>query len=223
MRFVATLSAVALLAIAAPAQADTILYRVNAGGPLVVALDASGVDWSADIPITSPSPYLVDVGSDGSFSTANSIDLTDPSLPALTPEAIFQTERWDDAGGTEMQWEFGVAPGTEVEVHIFLAEIFSGITGPGERLFDVQVEGAVPAAFTNIDQRALAGDLLDRGVMISTTLTVLDGTLDIDFLHGSIENPTVKAIEIVQVPEPSTLALVALGLSGLCIAGRRRA
>ena len=46
----------ATLALFAPALADTVLYRVNVGGPALSALDAGPV-WSGDTN-ANPSPYV---------------------------------------------------------------------------------------------------------------------------------------------------------------------
>ena len=59
-------------------------------------------------------------------------------------EALFQTERWDLAGGDEMQWEFPVQEGAQVEVLVYLAEIYIDPTdgngsNDGPRNFDYSV------------------------------------------------------------------------------------
>ncbi len=221
--WISCLASLFLIALAAPVQA-TVLYRVNVGGPQLAAADASSPDWTADTG-AAPSPFLANPGSGGLFSQTRAIDISDPSLTPAVPAALFQTERWDDGAlgdalADEMQWAFGgITAGTTVEVRLYLAEIFTGVTAIGDRLFDVAVEGTVPTAFSGIDQFALAGAALDRGIMISTIVTVADGTLNLDFLH-SVENPAVKGIEIVVVPEPTFAALMGLGLAGLALRGR---
>jgi len=211
-----------LIALAVPARA-TVLYRVNVGGPELAAADASSPAWQADTQ-AAPSPFLANPGSGGLFSQSPVIDLSDSSLTPAVPAALFQTERWDDGAvgdplSSEMQWAFAIASGTTVEVRLYLAEIFDGIAAIGDRVFDVAVEGAVPAAFSGIDQFALSGEVLNRGIMLATTVTVNDGTLNLDFLHG-VENPAVKGIELVVVPEPGVAALIGLGLAGLALRAR---
>lgn len=182
------------------------LYRVNAGGPLVTATDAPNPDWSVDTGTfgdAGNSPYLTASTTPGGVfdqSNANAyqgpIILTDPSIPAGTPAALFQNERFDDVAAPEMTWAFPVDPGTEVEVRLYFAELYNGITAAGQRVFDVSVEGAVPAALTGIDPFGTAGAL--GAIMVSHTLTVSDGTLDLVFVHD-IENPALKAIEVIDV------------------------
>jgi hypothetical protein len=63
------------------------------------------------------------------------------------------------AGGAELydRTVGNAHPGTVVEVCLYLAELFSGITAVGERVFDASVEGVVPLEFTGIDAVALGG------------------------------------------------------------------
>lgn len=173
---------------------SSVLYRVNAGGPLIEATDGNP-NWSQDL-ASDNSPFLSNNGSNSTFGTDSAIAFN-PSVPLGTPEAIFQQERWDNGSpndGDEMEWAFDVDPGSEVEVRLYFAEIFEGITSADERVFDVAVEGVVPSAFDNIDPFAIAG--FNTGFMLSDTFTIDDGTLNLEFLHN-IENPAIKGIEIL--------------------------
>ncbi len=176
------------------------LFRVNAGGPEVAAADG-GVPWTADqatlaadaggaaVPGT-PSIYWI-AGEDKTFGTADPISLSDPSVPAGTPEALFQTERWDPPAGAEMTWEFPVGSGVAYEIDLYFAEIFA--TADGARVFDVEVEG-VPV-LTDYDVHALVGH--DAGVVATVTSPIVaDDALTITVLHGLIENPKVSALEV---------------------------
>ncbi|MCW5517432.1 putative Ig domain-containing protein [Muriicola sp. Z0-33] len=188
------------------AAPSAVLYRVNAGGDLVNATDAPNPDWSVDTGTfgdAGNSPYLTASTTPGGVYNQSAgsayqgpIVLTHPSIPAGTPAELFQTERFDPTGAPEMTWAFPVDPGTEVEVRLYFAELFSDITAGGQRVFDVSVEGAVPAAFTGIDPFGTAGAL--GAIMVSHTVTVSDGTLDLVFIHGG-ENPALKAIELIDV------------------------
>ena len=176
-----------------PALTPTSLYRVNAGGPLVAATDG-GPDWTADTGAAN-SQYLADAGSNNTSSFA--LTARDAGLPAYVPDAVFATERWDDAGGTEMQWAFPVTPGDSYLVRLYIMNGFTGTDQPGERVFDITIEGAVPPTFDDVDPTATWGD--QTGGMLEHQFTAADATLDIDFLHDVIENPLVNAIEVLQV------------------------
>ena len=166
-----------------------ILYRVNAGGPTIAATDG-GPDWVAD------APFLLDPGSNSvaSFPAVN----PGATVPSAIPGTIFDTERWDAAGGTEMQYGFAASPGT-YEVRLFMGNGFGGTALPGQRLFDVALEGQVKPSLNNIDLSAKFGNLV--GGLISETVQVTDGTLNIQFLHDTIENPLVNGIEIVKISD----------------------
>ncbi|ETX13162.1 hypothetical protein OCH239_13095 [Roseivivax halodurans JCM 10272] len=169
-----------------------VLYRVNAGGEQVAAIDG-GPDWAADT-ATTPNPYLSDAGS----NSTTGFPQVEPgaSVPATTPGAVFDTERWDDADGTEMAWSFDTPLAGLYEVRLFLGNGFTGTSAPGERVYDIAIEGEVLANLDDIDLSADFGHL--TGAMISNIVTVTDGALDITFLHGT-ENPLINAIEIIQL------------------------
>jgi hypothetical protein len=188
----------------------TILYRVNAGGDEVAAADG-GPAWTADT-AGSNSPFLVNAGSNNTFPTTpdTSVDMSLLAGTGAVPEMVGK-ERWDnttDAAG-EMAWAFDVLAGTEVTVRLYLAELFAGLPDldgssdpTGDRVFDVAVDGVVPAAFQGLDPYSLAGNAFNKGSVVSHTLTS-DGTIDLEFLHVS-ENTAIKGIEIVVAGTPDT-------------------
>ncbi|MBY8975109.1 tandem-95 repeat protein [Rhodobacteraceae bacterium NNCM2] len=169
-----------------------VLYRVNAGGAEVAAID-SGPNWTADEG-TDGSEFRVAGGENTAGISGISFGGTIPT--ESTPLAIFQgSERWDPDSGAEMQWEFPVAAGF-YEVRLFMANNFAGTSQVGQRVFDVQIEEDTPANLNDIDLVDLFGN--KTAGMITNTVEVTDGTLDIDFLHG-VENPLINGIEIIQV------------------------
>ena len=184
-----------------------ILYRVNVGGEEVTAPDGQ-LAWSEDTS-ASPSPFRVGNGGNNIFTSGAAIDLSDPNLPAGAQVAtIFQSERFDPVAPPTLQWEFAVDPGTEIEVRLYFAELFNGITDAGQRVFDVALEGVVPTAFDDIDPFGVTGQLNTASVF-STTTTITDGSVSLEFLNN-IENPALKAVEILQVGDtglPPALAI----------------
>jgi hypothetical protein len=93
-----------------------------------------------------------------------------------------------------MEWEFPVTAGTTVEVRLYFAEIYGGVTHPGERVFDVKIEGLVPAEFVDVDPYATDGP--SGAFMLSAGITVTDGVLDVDFVNY-LGDPALKGIEII--------------------------
>jgi Malectin domain/Kelch motif/Cep192 domain 4 len=199
-RTVARLPIIAIVLMAvgvlpSPANAaSTVVYRVNAGGPQLQGTPA----WSADTQ-ASPSPYVnaLDTGN-MTFSTAHTIDMSDPSIPPDMPTALFQTERWDSSSAPEMHWHFPVTAGP-YQVRLAFAEIYEGTQSVGARVFDVLIEGAT--VLDNYDVFANVGGY--KGVIKSFTVSS-DASLDITFGHV-VQNPAVKGIEIVSAGGPNQL------------------
>ena len=190
------------VSVALPALAT---YRINVGGPQLNAPDASLPVWSVDT-AAAPSPY-VNAGSTVSATYAGAINMTHASLTGLTyvPMAMFQTQRFDPVGGTEMMWNFPVTAGQTYKVRLFFAETFHNAANL--RRFNVNIEGV--AVLTNFDIFTTAGGK-DKGIMQEFTIPMADGNLDLDFIHGALDNPAVRGIEVFQsVPVPaSTLGIM---------------
>jgi hypothetical protein len=159
------------------------------GGPTLAALDG-GIAWAEDSAGT-PSGFH----NTGNNTYASSGGTLDGSVPASTPAAIFDSERFDPPTGDEMAWDFPLGDsGGTVEVRLYFMSSFSGTSNPGDRAFDVQNESVT--VLTNYDMVADVGH--NVGVMKSF-LVASDAVLDIDFIHVT-ENPLVNAIEILGDP-----------------------
>ncbi|MEO1296329.1 MAG: malectin domain-containing carbohydrate-binding protein, partial [Cyanobacteria bacterium J06636_16] len=174
----------------------TVLYRVNAGGAAIAATDG-GPTWTADTAINNSS-FLSDPGDNKTAS----FPAVEPgaTVPATVPGAIFDTERWDSPGGNEMQWAFDVPTAGSYEVRLYVGNGFGGTSQPGKRVYDVEIEGTVPSNLNNLDLSAQFGS--NVGALVSNTVTVTDGTLNLEFIHD-VENPLINGIEIIQVGDDS--------------------
>ncbi|MEM6450000.1 MAG: malectin domain-containing carbohydrate-binding protein, partial [Cyanobacteria bacterium P01_D01_bin.105] len=172
---------------------NTVLYRVNAGGQEVAAIDG-GLNWSADT-MDINSLFLTEAGSN---ATATFIDVVTggSTVPDTTPNDIFATERWDSVNAPGMTWAFNTPDVGEYEVRLFMGNGYIFTSNPGERVFDVAIEGVVPTNLNNVDLSGQFGHLV--GGMISNTVMVTDGTLNIEFSH-EVENPLINGIEIIKV------------------------
>jgi hypothetical protein len=169
--------------------ATNALYRANAGGAFT---EADGTAWDA----------LADYKVAGQEETSNhgQPSAIHSSVPSGTPTQIWETERWDPSESPEMQYEFDVPSGQQVEVRLYFYDGYTGTSSVGDRVFDVSIEGAT--VLDDFDIIDTYGD--DTGAMESFTVTS-DGTIDVDFGHVT-ENPQINAIEIVSAePQPDTL------------------
>ena len=83
-------------------------------------------------------------------------------------------------------------PNGKYRVKLLFAEVYSGIGGPGGRVFSFNVQGH---EFDDFDIWAKAGGP-NKAYVESVDVKVTDGKLDITFTP-QVENPKINAIEIV--------------------------
>ncbi len=177
-----------------------VLYRVNSGGGEVVAIDGD-IPWEEDS-TGNNSQYLTSPGNNLSFS--GDISSTDSSVDtSTTPFLIFESERFDnEPGDPNISYSFPVPQPGNYEIRLYMGNGFSGTANAGDRIFDVNIEGLTLPLLSNIDLSGTYGN--NVGTVISHILNVTDGALDIQFLHGIIENPLVNGIEILDAPDTET-------------------
>ena len=112
-------------------------------------------------------------------------------------EDLFQCGHWDDAADPELAYSFSV-PANNYLVNLYFANTFPGTSQPGDRVFDIAIEGAV--VYDDFDQIVAAGGADRTAVVRTAIVSVVDGTLDIELLH-QIENPSIRAIEVLEAGE----------------------
>jgi Malectin domain/Carbohydrate binding module (family 6)/Transmembrane protein 131-like N-terminal len=166
----------------------TVMYRVNCGGPQLNDVPV----WTADT-TASPSPYYNATASGNQADgTSTAINMSDPSVPPGTPQALFQSERYSLTGSSEMQYAFPVTPGSYT-VRLYFAETFSGITTPGEREFNVAIDGTT--VLSNYDVYAAVGAF--TATVKTYNINQTTNSLSVNFTHV-IQNPEIKGIEVIQ-------------------------
>jgi len=176
-------------------SSSTTLYRVNAGGPNVTAIDG-GIDWEPDTS-ASPSQYnnSPDVGNNTYVPSTPTITNSTISTPpqSYVPENVFFNHRYDLlASNGEMTWTFPVQNG-QYTVNLYFAEIYH--SSAGQRFYDVILNGT--EVITNMDKFATAGGK-NIAYLKTFDTTVTNGSIIIEFIHGSKDHPEVNAIEIIQ-------------------------
>jgi len=165
---------------------DEIIYRVKAGAETIAAID-DGPDW------VNEATYRTS----GSGSIASFNVTPGATVPENVPAAIFQTEVWDQPLGEEMRYEFPVDNGT-YEVTLLLGNGCNCSNNNEERIYDIIIDSSI--ALANIDLTQEFGHL--TGGARTTTVTVLDGILSIDFIHR-VENPLINGIQITRLADTS--------------------
>ncbi len=155
--------------------AELSLYRVNAGGGVVT--NTLGT-FAAD-QYFSPAPGNV-------YSTTADISGT-------TEDAIYQSERY----GSNFGYTFAASSGQQYKVVLHFAELY--FTGPGQRVFDVAIEGNKVLDNYDITKKAGAFAATTETFMV----TVADDALNINFsslaADGGVDNAKISAIEILKV------------------------
>lgn len=195
---------------AGSASAEDVLFRVNAAGPELPALDA-GPDWAADEGVTSPWR-----NSGSNIATYGLVPSVTSNVRGATPLEVYSQERWDPGvrnDGEEMAWSIPIASGEDITVRVYLANRYDGTSQPGQRVFDVLLDGAL--VLDNYDISADAGH--NTGTVKEFDITS-DGSVDVTFLHET-ENPLVNAIEIVRQSDDAEPAEEASGLRHVWFTG----
>jgi hypothetical protein len=165
-----------------------VLYRVDAAGPAVAAMD-NGPDWIADDSDSAPAAvYRLNSSNTAGYSPSAA---RSAALPAYAPSQLFDSERWG-----EQHWSFPVTAGTQVNVNLFFANRYSGTSGVGQRVFNIGIDGTTVQP--SYDIVADVGD--QTGTMKSYTVTS-PGNVTID-LTAITENPLINGIEIVKAGPP---------------------
>jgi malectin (di-glucose binding ER protein)/fibronectin type III domain protein len=155
-----------------PAAVTTVI-RVNAGGPQYT--DSANQVWAADT----------------GFNTGSTVSVAH-AIAGTSDPALYRTERWDPGTAPELAYAFNVPNGTYT-VKLHFCETWSGGQGVGKRVFDVFLENQL--VLDNLDIFAQVGGY--TALVKTFQVTVNDGQLNLNFAHGSADDPQIGAIEIL--------------------------
>jgi len=182
----------------APTTFPATMYRVHSGGGEIGAIDAGNpANWLADDADTT--------GTGTPFRTGGNVAGWDQpwggaragSLPSYVPSDVFDSERW-----APHSYSFPVAPGTPVNVQLFLANNCGCTSFPGGRSFNVAIDGN-----TVLSDYDIVADVGDRtGEMKSFNVTApASGKVTVDLTNGSADNAVINGVQIDQTgPTPVT-------------------
>ncbi|NCC51260.1 MAG: hypothetical protein EOM20_08600, partial [Spartobacteria bacterium] len=152
-------------------------YLVNAGGGAYT--DSQSRAWSSDA---------------GFFNTGNA-NSTASAIAGTDMQALYQSERWDGGESPEMLFSFPVEPG-DYRVRLHFAEIYSGASSVGDRVFDVKLNGQT--VLTDYDIVADVGYL--HAAVQEFIVEATSSVLTVEFIH-KVENPKVSAIEVLKLKD----------------------
>jgi endoglucanase len=165
-------------AVAAPEPAKKFVLRVDCGA-FDPFKDKLGNIWAADQELGEGKTWGAD---DGMTIDRPEVGITGTEIPR-----IYETERYSMGS-----YKFTV-PNGKYTVRLHFAETFDGITGPGERVFSVSVQGQ--EMLEDFDLFKTVGSLKPL-VKEYKGVSVENGQLVIGFTPN-IENPQICGIEIL--------------------------
>ncbi|XP_073125893.1 receptor-like protein 4 isoform X2 [Henckelia pumila] len=134
-------------------------------------------------------------GSDRVISTKNTIKETSQS-PNFYPEALYQTALISIDSQPDLAYTMDVEPTRNYSLWLHFAEIDPSVTGAGQRVFDVLLNGDV--VFQDVDIYARAGDI-DSALVLNTTVAVSGRTLTITLHPTKGTHAIINAIELFEL------------------------
>ncbi len=123
---------------------------------------------------------------DQGYTDGEIYEATDAAVTNTPDAALYRTERYSMTA-----YNFAVPNGKYI-VKLHFAEVYSGITGPGDRVFSFSVQGH---DFKDFDIWVKAGGF-NKACVESVDVEVTDGKLKIMFTP-KVENPKINGIEIL--------------------------
>ncbi len=123
---------------------------------------------------------------DQGFADGQTYAVTNAAVTDTPDQVLYRTERYSMTA-----YNFAV-PNGKYTVKLHFAEVYTGITGPGQRVFSFNVQGH---EFKDFDIWAKAGGP-NKAYVESVNVEVTGGKLKITFTPN-VENPKVCGIEIL--------------------------
>ncbi len=171
-------------ATAAPATPAPAAVAVAPAGPAATAFQPVRIKAGASEQMkdSQGNTWLADQG----FADGELYEAADAEVANTKDPALYRTERYSM---TAFSWPL---PNGKYTVKLHFAEVYSGITGPGDRVFSFDVQGH---EFKDFDIWTKAGGF-GKAYVESVDVEVTNGKLNITFTP-KVENPKICAIEIL--------------------------
>ncbi|CAL9080388.1 unnamed protein product [Musa textilis] len=146
-------------------------------------------------------------------STEHNISQTS-ILPNFYPENLYQSAIVGDDDQPDLSFQMEVDPNKKYSVWFHLSEIDSKITGEGQRVFDILLNGDI--AFENVDIIRKTGGTY-AALVLNSTIEASGRTLTITFRTKPGSHAIINAIEVFEViiAESRTLAKEVKALQNL--------
>jgi poly(3-hydroxybutyrate) depolymerase len=153
-------------------------------GTVVAAINAGGAAYTA----TDGTPYAADNAFDGGSTQVSGVDLGN-----TTDDALYNDWRFGN-----FAYHVPVSPGSyAVELHF--ADTYN--SAPGQRIFDVAIEGTT--VLDDFDIIATAG--ANTALVRTFHVNVADGVLDVALANGSAGNARLDALRVIREGDGDSL------------------
>ncbi|MCW1922902.1 malectin domain-containing carbohydrate-binding protein [Luteolibacter arcticus] len=189
-------SVVAVDVVGKLSSAVTVSVRPRALGPAIYRVDCGNV--TGNYTDLDGRVWTVDTGYNPTANAVGPTPTTTVAISGTNAQEVYRTYRYKNRNsgvGTPMKYEFTL-PNGQYELRLHFAELWTGATTPGARVFNVAVEGE--PTFTNFDIFVEAG--LNAALVKAIPVTVADGKMNIDFAVVT-QNPQISGIEIFPLQE----------------------
>ncbi|KAK9223843.1 hypothetical protein WN944_012292 [Citrus x changshan-huyou] len=156
-------------------------------------VDYSGDHWGGDRfwnPILS-----FGQNADQRRSTESSIKQASKA-PNFYPEALYQTALVSTDSQPDLQYTMDVDPNRNYSIWLHFAEIDNTITGVGQRVFDILINGDI--AFQGVDVVKMSGDRC-TALVLNTTVAVNGRTLTVTLHPKGGSHAIINAIEVFEI------------------------
>ena len=184
---------------------------IDAGGPTEGQFDQFLEDDNVGDFALPQDPFTFGGATDSTEQVVGTTGVADPA-----PEAVYQTERYGALGYTFT----GLLPSSAYTLRLHFAETTPNYTAPGDRVFQVAVNGTL--VLSNYDIFARAGGANQAVIQDVQGTSDQYGMLSLQLIPGSAYLPSVRGVELVwsgaagisgTAPPPPT-ALTATAVSG---------
>ncbi len=165
-----------------------VIYRINAGGSQIPLTNT--LPWQSDDK-NNPSGFVTLPSS--IYARNVPVKVVPNTLPDYAVEKLFQSERWSGNKSQGLAWAFPVISG-EYEVRLYFAEIYPGAFANGARTFNILIENQLKESKLDTFKQVGSTTAMMRSFIVDS-----DMELNIKLQH-QVENPAIKAIEILYCP-----------------------
>ncbi|KAI3456239.1 hypothetical protein Pfo_012902 [Paulownia fortunei] len=133
--------------------------------------------------------------SDHVMSTKSIIKQTSQS-PNFYPEALYQTALVSTDSQPDLEYTMEVEPTRNYSLWLHFAEIDPSVTGAGERVFDILINGDI--AFRDVDIVSMTGGI-NSALVLNTTVAVSGRSLTVTLHPTKGNHAIINAIELLEL------------------------